>query len=304
VIDAAQAPGPERPLHGALAAAVTPLAGGGGAVDTTGVARLVDFYAAAGLDGLLVLGTTGEGVLLSNDERKLVAREYVRAAGARLAVAVHCGAQSSRDTVMLAAHAAAQGAAAVAVIPPPYFVLDDDALLQHLSAAATACAPTPFYVYEFAARSGYAVPLAVVAALQDMAPNFVGLKVSDSPFDRVEPYLTGDLDVLVGAEGSIHRALAAGAVGAVSGLAAALPELTIEAVRTGTAEASARAERVRRSIERFPFHAALKLILQHRGVGIAALVRAPLRALTAGERDELHDLLRDDRSELASLLRR
>ena len=289
-----EAPSARRgPLRGALAAAVTPLTAEGAAVHAAGIVSLAEFYAGAGLDGLLILGTTGEGVLLSLDERREVAELYLRTLSGRIAVAVHCGAQSTADTVTLARHAARCGATAVAVIPPPYFALDDEAILQHLGAAAAACAPTPFYVYEFAARSGYAVPIPVVETLRAVAPNFAGLKVSDTPFARVGPYLLDGLDVLVGAEALIHDSLAAGAVGAVSGLAAALPELTIAAVRSGSREASERARTVRKAIERFPFHAALKHILQRRDTGVAASVRAPLRSLTAAERGELDRLIQE-----------
>ena len=72
----------------------------------------------------------------------------------------HCGAQTTADTVELASRAAEDGADAVAVIAPPYYRLDDRALLTHLTAAAAAAEPLPFYVYEFAAASGYPVPLA------------------------------------------------------------------------------------------------------------------------------------------------
>src|ERR687895_1230379 len=115
-------------LSGALAAAVTPLRDGGGALDEEAVAPLVAFLAAGGLDGLLALGTTGEGILLSVDERRRAARLFIGAAAARLQVAVHCGAQTTADTVALAADAAEQGADAVAVIGPPYYALDEEAL--------------------------------------------------------------------------------------------------------------------------------------------------------------------------------
>ena len=146
------------PLHGTLAAAVTPLTSDGDRVDAAAVAPLVDFYARTGLDGLLLPGTTGEGILLDPGERRVITEAFLAAAGDRLSIAVHCGAQSTRDTVALAAHAAAHGASAVAVIPPPYFALDGPSLLHHLGEAARAAAPVPFYVYEFAARSGDAVP--------------------------------------------------------------------------------------------------------------------------------------------------
>ena len=137
-------------LHGALAASVTPLREHGSALDDDAFGPLVDFYVDAGLDGILALGTAGEGILLGVEERRRVADLFLQAADRRLQVAVHCGAQTTADTVTLAAHAAEVGADAVVVIGPPYFVLDEKAQYAHFLAAATACAPLPFYVYEFA----------------------------------------------------------------------------------------------------------------------------------------------------------
>jgi dihydrodipicolinate synthase/N-acetylneuraminate lyase len=128
------------------------------------------------------------------------------------------------DTVALPSRAAEAGADAVAVIAPPYFALDEEELLAHFVAAAAACAPVPFYLYEFEARSGYAIPVAVVERLREQAPNLCGLKVSDSPWEKVAPYLLEGLDVFVGAEALLVEGLAAGAAGAVSGLAASFPD--------------------------------------------------------------------------------
>src|SRR5919202_5048480 len=143
-------------LRGAVAAAVTPLRDAGEALDEDVFAAYVDLLVGAGVDGILALGTTGEGFLLPVERRMRAAQLFVDAAGGRIAVAVHAGAQSTWDTLELAAHAAEAGAEGVAVMGPPYFALDERELLEHFSAAARACAPTPFYVYEFAARSGYA----------------------------------------------------------------------------------------------------------------------------------------------------
>jgi dihydrodipicolinate synthase/N-acetylneuraminate lyase len=261
---------------------VTPLRDGGEALDEDAVGPYIEFLAAGGIDGVLALGTTGEGFLLPVEQRM---RElFVGAAGGRLAVAVHAGAQSTWDTVELAAHAADVGAAAVAVMGPPYFPLDETELLSHFAAAARACAPTPFYVYEFAARSGYAVPLAVLERLREAAPNLRGLKVSDVPWGRFAPYLVDGLDIFVGPESLIGPGLAAGAVGAVSALGSAFPELVTVAVRD---PASADLARVRTAMERFPFQSALKTVLARRGVPINSDVRRPLRVLTEAERAEL-----------------
>ena len=271
-------------LRGALAAAVTPLADGGNVLDEDAFDPLVGFLASSGLDGLLALGTTGEGILLARDERRRAAELFLAARPDGFAIAVHCGAQATRDTIELAAHAADAGADAVAVIAPPYFALDERALLLHFVAAARACEPLPFYVYEFAARSGYAVPLPVLARLRDEVSNFVGLKVSDKPWESFAPYLLEGLDVFVGPEALIARGLAAGATGVVSGLATAFPGEVAAAVR---GVPGPDLEQLRDGLERFPYHAAAKHVLGRRGVPIRADVRAPLRGLTEDEREEL-----------------
>jgi dihydrodipicolinate synthase/N-acetylneuraminate lyase len=278
-------------LRGAIAAALTPLAGGGSAIDEEAIPPYVDFLASHGLDGILALGTTGEGVLFGLDERRRIAELFIEAAGRRFQVAVHCGAQSTADTTTLAEHAATVGAAAVAVIAPPYFALDADELFQHFAAAAAACDPLPFYVYEFAARSGYAIPLDVLARLRDEAPNLAGLKVSDAPWEKFEPYLIEGLDIFVGSEALIPQALAAGAAGAVSGLAGSFPDAVVSLARDPSPEAGERVGALRASMQRLPFHAASKMVLGLRGVPVRGTVRRPLRGLRDDERAEVERIV-------------
>jgi dihydrodipicolinate synthase/N-acetylneuraminate lyase len=78
--------------------------------------------------------------------------------------------------------------------------------------------------------------------------------------------------------------------------------LTIDAVASRSAEASARASRVRSLIEPFPFQSALKFILQRRGVAIEDAVRAPLRTLDDMQRNAVRALLDDPNGEIAGLL--
>jgi len=275
-------------ITGAVAAALTPLTSGGRSLDEDAVPPYVRFLAAGGVDGVLVCGTTGEGILLSPAERRRAAELFLAAArDVNLVVAVHCGAQTTAETAALATHAAEAGAAAVAVIAPPYFALDEVALERHLQVAAAACAPLPFYVYEFEARSGYAVPVSLIERLRDGAPNLRGLKVSDKPWEKLAPYLLDGLDVFVGAEALVERGLANGAAGAVSGLASVYPEVVAALVRAPSPERTAEAERLRAELERFPFHAAAKVVAARRGVPIGPDVRAPLRGLTADELAEL-----------------
>ena len=277
-------------LRGAIAAAVTPLRDGGRSLDEPAIERLVGFLAAGGLDGALIAGTTGEGVLLHLDERRRLTDRSLAARPPGFAIAVHAGAQSTEDTVTLAAHARDAGADAVAVIAPPYFPLDADELFVHFLAAAQAARPLPFYVYEFAARSGYAIPVPVIERLRDAADNLAGLKVSDRPFDAVRPYLLEGLDLFVGSEPLVLEGLEAGAVGAVSGLATAWPQIVASLVHDRGAEAGRRVTALRSGLAGIPFHAALKHVLVDADVLGTPDVRPPLRGLTDDERVVFRDV--------------
>jgi dihydrodipicolinate synthase/N-acetylneuraminate lyase len=276
---------PPGPLSGVIAAAVTPLRDGGRRIDSTSITRLAEFLSSAGVRGVLVAGTTGEGVLLTVGERMALTEAFLAAAGGRLAVAAHAGAQTTADAVRLAEHAREHGVDAVAAIGPPYFAFDDDELLAYFGAVAAAAAPVPFYLYEFRHRTGYAVPPAVVRRLAEVAPNLSGLKVSDRTMEEVRPYILPGLDVFVGAEALIPDAVAAGAVGAVSGLASVFPQAVV-GILEGR-QPAALASRLRARLADQPLHASLKALLVAQGVLEEASVRPPLRALTAGEHERL-----------------
>jgi N-acetylneuraminate lyase len=283
----------EKRITGTLAAAVTPLLDGGARLDEAAFAPLLEFYGSSNLAGLLVLGTTGEGILLGHQERRRAAELAIAGAGG-LRIIAHCGAQTTAETCELAAHSAQAGADGVAVIAPPYFAFDADELLEHFAAAAAACAPLPFYLYEYAERSGYAVPVSVVEGLRERAANLSGMKVSDAPFERVEPYLATGLDVFIGVEEVVAQGLANGAVGAVSGVAAVFPELVSALVR----EPTALVQSLRVALSAHPFQASVKAALGFRGVPVRQDVRAPLRPLRADAaqrlRTELERLLGAD----------
>lgn len=264
-----------------LAAAVTPLRDGGARLDTGAIGPMVEFLEAGGVDGLFALGTTGEGVLLSEGERRRAARAFRAACRGRLIV--HCGAQTTRATARLAVAAAELGADAAAVIPPPYYPLDADALVAHFVAVAAACAPLPLYLYAFTARSGYPLPPEVVTRVCDRASNVAGLKVSEAPFASVEPYLSLGLPVFVGSEPLIPEALAAGAAGAVSGMAAAFPDVVSRVLREPSEAGAARLAELRSALEAAPFVAAAKAALGLRGVPVGADVRPPMRPLAPAE---------------------
>ena len=272
-----------RPL---IVAAVTPLTDGGVDVDIPAIGPYAAFLQSNGADGVFACGTTGEGVLLRLDERRQVAEAFREATTGVLVV--HAGAQTTADTVALATHAREIGADSVAVIAPPYFPLDDASLTAHFVAAARAAAPVPFYCYAFTARSGYPLPVDVIRRIGESVDNLAGLKVSEAPFDRVEPYLDLGLPVLIGNEPLLTAGIARGAIGTVSGMAAAFPDVVRAALDSPNEAARERLTDLRAAMEASgQFIAAAKHVLGGRDVPVRPDMRAPLRALTEAEITEL-----------------
>ena len=206
----------------------------------------------------------------------------------RLDVAAHCGAQTTADTVALAADAAEAGATAVAVIGPPYFPLDEAAQLAHFAAAADACAPLPFYVYEFARTSGYAD-----RARRAAAPSGRRSQLRRPQGERCP---VGGVRALPHARA--RRASSGRRCSSTAGSRAARsapsprsrrrsPSRSLAVVREPTAAGAESLGELRAGVERFPRQAAMKRILAAQGVPVRSDVRAPLRDLSAAESREL-----------------
>ena len=123
----------------------------------------------------------------------------------------------------------------------------------------------------------------MIRQVRELSPNLAGLKVSNQPFEDVEPYIVDGLDVFVGAESLVVRGLERGAAGAVSGLASVFPEAVAKLVRERAGDVS----KLREALERFPFQAAAKFCLGRLGVPIREDVRRPLRTLLPDEQEAL-----------------
>ena len=135
-----------EPFRGTYTVLVTPFTADGAAVDLAALQRLVAFQLANGVDGLIPLGSTGEFLSVSRDERAAITETVVRAAAGRVPVLVGTGAEDTREAVVLSREAEALGADGVMVIPPFYSVPTDDELYVHYKAIADAIG-IPVMVY-------------------------------------------------------------------------------------------------------------------------------------------------------------
>jgi 4-hydroxy-tetrahydrodipicolinate synthase len=110
---------------------VTPFTPDGNAIDIPALRRLVQAQLAGGIDGLIPLGSTGEFLSVSRDERAQIVETVIAEAAGRVPVFVGTGAEDTRDVIALSREAETMGAAGVMVIPPFYSVPTDDELFTH-----------------------------------------------------------------------------------------------------------------------------------------------------------------------------
>ncbi|MEI6873681.1 MAG: dihydrodipicolinate synthase family protein, partial [Spirochaetota bacterium] len=123
-------------------------------VDEAALGRLVAFYIDKGVKGLYVCGSTGEGLLMSNEERMKTLEAVAAASGGRLSLVVHVGANATRDSIILARHAAANGAMAVSAIPSVYYRYPESSIERHWASIMEA-SELPFIIYNIPQLCGY-----------------------------------------------------------------------------------------------------------------------------------------------------
>lgn len=215
-------------IQGIVPPLVTPLADQD-TLDDAGLKQLIDHQLAAGVDGLFVLGTTGEGPSLSSDLRGRMIAESGRLIDQRIPMYVGITDTSLVDAVKLASFAKANGAAAVVAAPPFYFPAGQTELRQWFLRLADAL-PLPLLLYNMPSCTKIAIEHETLAALIPHE-NIVGLKDSSGDLRylgeaiRLASATRPGWPVLIGPEALLVEAMGLGAVGGVAGGANLAPQL-------------------------------------------------------------------------------
>jgi dihydrodipicolinate synthase/N-acetylneuraminate lyase len=236
------------PPSGIIPPLVTPLTGRD-ELDVAGLERLVERVLAGGVHGLFVLGTTGEGPVLSHRLQREVVRRVCRQVSGRVPVLVGATDPAAAETVALARYAADEGAAAAVVAPPYYFLPSQSELADYFDGLAREL-PLPLVAYNIPALVRASIDPETALRLRD-CENVVAFKDSSGDmgyFARVVEVAKGrpGWPVFVGPEHLLADAVAVGGFGGVSGGANIDPKLFVdwfEAARAGDAEAEAACRR-------------------------------------------------------------
>lgn len=159
--------------------------------------RLVNFHAENRSNGILLMGSTGEAILLSRDEREKIIDAVIEEAGGKVPVMVGVAAVSTRDTLKNARYAREAGADCGLVVQPPYIKPTQDALYHYFKDVADAV-DLPFVIYNNPERCGVNVEPETIARLAPH-PNIVAIKeAGPNPYGvmRTVELTRGEFNVL------------------------------------------------------------------------------------------------------------
>ena len=275
-----------------------------GRVDHEHLAANLEQWQKTPLKGFAVLGSNGESVLLTTEEKVETWRTAGKAIASDRLFIAGCGCESTAETLELTEKAAAAGAHAAMIVTPHYYKprMDHVALCAHYTFLADR-SPIPIILYNVPGFTGVDLETQTIIELA-VHPNIIGLKESSGNVVKMGQvvHAAGDhFQVLAGSGSFLLPALSIGAVGGVMALAAVAPydlQQIVDCFSNGEMETA-------RKIQ-------LRLIASNAavttGFGIAGLkealdllgmyggpVRAPLRSLDKSQRDELEQILKKTR---------
>lgn len=285
-----------------IAAVVTPM-GPDGNINPGVIGSYAEFLIGRGVDGVFVNGTTGEGLLMDNDERKAIAEAWMPYAD-RLRIMVHVGSTSYKLSMDLAAHAEKIGAAAISAMGPCFLQPSrTEELVDFNREIAKAAPDTPYYFYNIPVASGCKADVVdFLTMAKDEIPTLKGVKYTS--FNTMEEQEIcaldgGRFDILHGHDELFLTGLilgASGGIGTSYNLTSFLYNDLIAAFESGDI---AKAKDLQAEAIRF-IHvmcdnpsviAGIKAMMNIYGVDCGP-VRLPLRNLTVGEMKAIEDSMK------------
>jgi len=279
---------------GLIAATFTPMHADG-SLWLDRIEAVVEQLITRDIRGLYVCGSTGEGPLLTGDERRAVAEAYVAAAAGRVPVIVQVGHNSLAEARELAAHAQAIGADAISATPATYFRPNGiEAIIDGMAHIAAGAPELPFFYYHIPAITGVPVDIeALMPAAAERVATLAGVKFS-AP--TVFEFTNLDLDrfsALFGVDEMLLAGLTAGAHGAVGSTYNLIPELSAEVIAavarrdlTSAVAMQRRASAIIRILVRRHGLAAIKAAMAFTGIDVGP-TRAPLARLDEAAIEQL-----------------
>lgn len=211
-----------KKITGLIDAPFTPFKENGD-VNMEPIGKYASMLAKNGLKGVFVNGSSGEGYMLTDEERMALAEKWIASAPADFKVLVHVGSCCLRDSRRLAEHAQSIGAYAIGAMAPPFPKIGRiKELVEYCEEIASAAPNLPFYYYHIPAFNGAFLPMVdFLKAVDGRIPNFAGIKYTYESlyeYNQCRLYKDGKFDMLHGQDETLLPSLAqGGAQGGIGG---------------------------------------------------------------------------------------
>ncbi len=285
-------------FEGILTALVTPFRDG--EVDVPALRALVEFQIAAGIDGLVPCGSSGESATLSHDEHRRVVEIVVQTVAGRVPVVAGTGSNSTREACALTAHARDAGADAALLLSPYYNKPTQEGIYAHYATIARETG-FPLIVYNIPGRTASNIAPETLAR-HSALDHVVGVKESSGDLDQIAHVVRGcdpGFDVLSGDDALTLPLMAVGGKGAISVTSNIAPAQMLEMARlfrSGDAKGALAAHQALMPVfdalfcetNPIPLKAALALMGR-----IDPEIRLPLTQITEPNRERLAVVLKD-----------
>jgi 4-hydroxy-2-oxoglutarate aldolase len=275
-----------------------------GEVDLTALARNIASYNEAGLAGYVALGSNGEAVHLTPDERMRVIETIKSNAARGITVIAGVNELSTRAAIESARQVADRGADAALVITPYFYKsrMTGEALTRFYTEVADR-SPVPILIYNVPQNTGVVIEPSTIAALASH-PNIIGVKDSAGNMAAIAETVRrapADFSVLAGNGGILYPSILMKAVGAILAVACAAPRAAVDLYRAALAGDHDRARDLQNRIAPLSHAvtaahgvAGLKAAMEMAGFAGGA-ARAPLAPVTPTEREKIRAIMRESR---------
>ena len=287
-----------KDIRGVIPALVTPF-NEDESVSEEKTRNLVEYLLDMGVDGFYLTGSTGEGFLMDEWERKRVVEIVIDQVKNRVPVIVHVGAISTKISVELAKHAYESGAAAVSSVPPFYYKFSFKEIYNYYKDIAEAT-PLPLIVYSVPATTGVDMGTDAIVKLAEIE-NVKGIKYTSMnhfEMQRIKEKLGADFAVYSGADETALSGMLMGADGIIGSSYNCIPEVFIQmlkAIEEGDINTAQKLQIIANDIieifARYTYHVSLKQAMKWMDVDCGRN-RRPFKRLTTEEQQALKkDLL-------------
>lgn len=288
----------KKKIKGLIAPVFTPMKENGD-INVNVIPQYAEKMKSNGLKGVFALGSSGEGMLLTTDERKTITEAWAPYASEEFKLIVHVGSTSYREAQELAKSAYACGAWAISCMGPTFLQpKTTKELVEYCRLIASATPDLPFYYYHIPVRSGIAINmLEFLKEGSKLIPNLAGIKFTHSNFMEMQQCISfnnGEFDITHGQDESLLCGLALGVQGAIGTTYNFVPNLYKKIIHSfNTGDLKTARELQRKSVE------ILEIIIKYRGGIVAGKAmmkmsgidcgpcRSPLMTLSSSEEVEM-----------------